>query len=615
MLVLRLTSGSESRQVRLARDEVTFGSSPVADITLQGVGWADEVARARIVDGQLLVVTAGGARGRVPAGGRFTLGPVHVEVLSIGAADLGAGIAFGDYDDDPVSTADRPATFALEPDPVAPARAPAPPSTWPTWPPAGARTTGAAAQAAAGTTTPSARPDLDRTQVDMPSPETPAGAATPDPAAEDPAAHRPGARSHSLVAPTFAESLVTSLRRAPFFVLSAAMHGLVFLLVLMLVDTTDDDARKSGLGTLEAGLAVDEDIGELPDEIEAEDLAEELPDWTDTLAELPEPVIETPPTESAPESDPLAQLAREIESSEVNPSAIGVNPTSDLFRRRAPKRNVQRTPPTPTLKDIELMQPFAGGHATTANRRAADIVRDMVGRGRRGSGATLDDIRGDDLLVVTGSFDKIGRVLESLRLPYKRKNPYEVRDLTEADFETFKVIFWNCGDPLPQDDMTAVAKRLETFVRHGGYLFTTDWAIQHVLMRAFPGYVTSTGRGMSLPETIVDIEPARGSSDHPLLDGVFLPDVRGRWWLEELAFDVGIGPRGRGHVEPLISSKMLHDTLGVSPYVAVTFKYGRGRVLHAMGHYFQEAGNVAGAVASQRLALNFVLERMGRSER
>ena len=216
---------------------------------------------------------------------------------------------------------------------------------------------------------------------------------------------------------------------------------------------------------------------------------------------------------------------------------------------------------------------------------------------------------------MTGSFDKIGRVLESLRLPYKRKNPYEVRDLTEADFETFKVIFWNCGDPLPQDDMTAVAKRLETFVRHGGYLFTTDWAIQHVLMRAFPGYVTSTGRGMSLPETIVDIEPARGSSDHPLLDGVFLPDVRGRWWLEELAFDVGIGPRGRGHVEPLISSKMLHDTLGVSPYVAVTFKYGRGRVLHAMGHYFQEAGNVAGAVASQRLALNFVLERMGRSER
>ncbi|MGE0192404.1 MAG: hypothetical protein AB7T63_10225 [Planctomycetota bacterium] len=613
MLVLRLTSGSESRQVRLARDEVTFGSSPVADVTLQGVGWADEVARARVVDGHLLVVAAGGARGRVPAGGRFTLGPVQVEVLSLGATDPTTGIVFGSYDDDPVTTEARPATFALEPDPGPPVREPVAPAGWPTWPPTGraARPAASAPPTAAAATT-AARDvarDVARAQVDRPPPEPPV-----EPP-RDPTAERPGARSHSLVAPTFAESLVTSLRRAPFFVLSAALHGLAFLLVLMLVDTTEDDAHKSGLGTLEAGLAMDDDLGELPEEVDVEDLVEDLPEWNDTFAQLPEPVMETPPTESAPESDPLAQLAREIESSEVNPSAIGVNPTSDLFRRRAPKRNVQRTPPTPTIQDNEMLQPFAGGHAASANRRAADIVRDMVGRGRRGSGATLDDIRGDDLLVVTGSFDKVGRVLESLRLPFRKTNPYDIRELTDADFAKFKVVFWNCGDPLPQEDMAAVAKRLETFVRQGGYLFTTDWAIQHVVMLAFPGYLATSGRHVALPETIVDIEPARGSADHPLLDGVFLPGIRGRWWLEELAFDVRIGPRGRGHVEPLISSAMLHDTMGVSPYVAVVFKYGRGRVLHAMGHYFQEAGNVAGAVASQRLALNFVLERVGRRER
>jgi hypothetical protein len=172
-------------------------------------------------------------------------------------------------------------------------------------------------------------------------------------------------------------------------------------------------------------------------------------------------------------------------------------------------------------------------------------------------------------------------------------------------------VFWNCGDPLPPDQMRAVAKRLEAYVRRGGYLFTTDWAVAHVVQLAFPGYLTTTGKDTSLPEMVVDIRPARGQERHPLLEGVFLPGTRGRWWLEELAFDVKIGPHGAGAVEVLVESPMLKDTLGVSPIVAATFKHGRGRVLHAMGHYFQEAGNMAGTVASHRLAMNFVLERLG----
>jgi hypothetical protein len=63
-------------------------------------------------------------------------------------------------------------------------------------------------------------------------------------------------------------------------------------------------------------------------------------------------------------------------------------------------------------------------------------------------------------------------------------------------------------------------------------------------------------------------------------------------------------------VTVLIECPMLSDTFNRSSAVAATFHYGRGRVLHTMGHYFQEAGNLVGTMAAHRLALNFVLMRL-----
>jgi len=130
-----------------------------------------------------------------------------------------------------------------------------------------------------------------------------------------------------------------------------------------------------------------------------------------------------------------------------------------------------------------------------------------------------------------------------------------------------------------------------------------------VLMEAFPGYVQSHGPRRPLPETIVDIGPAKRQAGNELLEGVFHRGVQGRWWLEQASFD--IQPLRRD-VKVLIESPDLKDLYGRNPAVAVTFKYGRGRVLHVMGHYYQEAGNLAGTVSAQRLALNFVLMRITR---
>jgi hypothetical protein len=42
--------------------------------------------------------------------------------------------------------------------------------------------------------------------------------------------------------------------------------------------------------------------------------------------------------------------------------------------------------------------------------------------------------------------------------------------------------------------------------------------------------------------------------------------------------------------------------------VAVTFKHGKGRVVHALGHMYQKEGNLRGAYAMQRLLLNFLYQ-------
>jgi len=57
----------------------------------------------------------------------------------------------------------------------------------------------------------------------------------------------------------------------------------------------------------------------------------------------------------------------------------------------------------------------------------------------------------------------------------------------------------------------------------GGYLFTEDWGLADILVRAWPQLV---GPGSYLPEDTVDVAPSRGSTTHPLLRGVFVSEKK-----------------------------------------------------------------------------------------
>ena len=59
-------------------------------------------------------------------------------------------------------------------------------------------------------------------------------------------------------------------------------------------------------------------------------------------------------------------------------------------------------------------------------------------------------------------------------------------------------------------------------------------------------------------------------------------------------------------MEVLITSDDLKARYGVSD-VAATFRYGKGRVLHMLGHVYQKEGNLKGTFSAQRLMANFLI--------
>jgi len=51
-----------------------------------------------------------------------------------------------------------------------------------------------------------------------------------------------------------------------------------------------------------------------------------------------------------------------------------------------------------------------------------------------------------------------------------------------------------------------------------------------------------------------------------------------------------------------------------SGVLAATFAFGKGKVLHLLGHAWQKEGNLKGTYALQRMILNFFVDRAATAE-
>ncbi|MHA1202849.1 MAG: hypothetical protein ACTSQ4_10040, partial [Candidatus Heimdallarchaeaceae archaeon] len=96
--------------------------------------------------------------------------------------------------------------------------------------------------------------------------------------------------------------------------------------------------------------------------------------------------------------------------------------------------------------------------------------------------AALDEVEESNVIVVQGGYDNCEFVLRLADIPHVVINEHAAETVSYRPDQT---VFINC----PGDIRDKAIRKLVTFVREGGLLITTDWALQNVLEKGFPDKV------------------------------------------------------------------------------------------------------------------------------
>lgn len=254
----------------------------------------------------------------------------------------------------------------------------------------------------------------------------------------------------------------------------------------------------------------------------------------------------------------------------------------------------------------------------------------------------LTELKKRDVIVVTGFYDKVQKVLTHLGIPYTL--------ISRANFPRLilspkQVLIFNCTHtghaaqmmfrmlgkevrpediPLPTLPGGGAPRstlfrhltdgeigKVRAFVKSGGYLFTSDWELGNVLVRAFPEHV---GIGGQTESHHVDIAPLPERRLHPLLKDVFSANPylerRYRWHIDPRSFLIKIK---HPEVVPLVVAPAMGKTYK-NDLVAVSFRPGpvtgakrpAGRVLHVLGHFHKQRQSETDHYALQQMLLNLI---------
>ena len=164
---------------------------------------------------------------------------------------------------------------------------------------------------------------------------------------------------------------------------------------------------------------------------------------------------------------------------------------------------------------------------------------------------------------------------------------------------------------LPGPGVRRRARRIRTFVETGGSLFTTDWALKHVVEPAFSGVLAFDKAPTR--DDVVRIEVL--DADNIYLQGVLDGQDDPQWWLEASSYPISVVDEER--VKVLITSRELGEKYGERP-VAVWFRWGEGDVFHMISHYYlqrtaertaRHAASAGAYFAEQDLPLSVEMSR------
>ncbi|MEA2435225.1 MAG: hypothetical protein QOG54_2682 [Actinomycetota bacterium] len=218
------------------------------------------------------------------------------------------------------------------------------------------------------------------------------------------------------------------------------------------------------------------------------------------------------------------------------------------------------------------MQQVDSDRRARAYRAGAQIARSQIAADAPEDAQALADVQASDIVVVAGTYDHVEKVLGALEMPHTRIGP---DDFAGVRLRPDQLLVVNCPGNLPPRAIPGIAD----FVAQGGSLFTTDWALKHVIEPAFPGTISFNRRPTA--DDVVRVEIA--DHDNPFIKGVLDDNDDPQWWLEASSYPITIHDASR--VKVLLSSSELAARYGESP-VAVLFGHGGGEVFHMISHYY-----------------------------
>jgi len=230
-----------------------------------------------------------------------------------------------------------------------------------------------------------------------------------------------------------------------------------------------------------------------------------------------------------------------------------------------------------------------------AGKRSEDAAAELLDRRMKNQRpedhAILQAVKGKHIVVVRGSMDHIEQVLDAARIRHTLIAPNQV---AMADLTADQILMVNCPGNIP----AAGVRRIAKFVRAGGLLYTTDWALLNVVQKAFPGTIQHNGKSTGDHVTKVHVHKHKGGKAHDnVMSNMLLTSkTEPQWWLEGGSYPIQILDKKR--VKVLASSPQMGKQYGAAP-VVVRFRWEDGEVIHVVSHFYRQIATQGAAVASK----------------
>ena len=203
---------------------------------------------------------------------------------------------------------------------------------------------------------------------------------------------------------------------------------------------------------------------------------------------------------------------------------------------------------------------------------AQEMIRDRLEDEDAEAAREVEGMGENEVIVARGAYDFIERVFSKMELPHKVVDP--------SAFEAFgpspeQIVFLNCPGKVDREGV----RNLRNFVEKGGFLFTTDWALKHVIEPGFPGTLRYNGRSTADEVVRVEID----AKEDPFLKSLIGEGDDPQWWIEGSSYPIEI--LDPNHVEVLVRSRAVKEKYGESP-VFTSFNHGKGKVYHMISHFY-----------------------------